>query len=185
MIIYEYITKKIVLVCYDTLFPKFQTFDIKYMLWFNKGNFLKRGWDCALLLFIKIRRAHFCNFHMRFHSKPQFAILNRCKGRHQMETFSALMAFCAGNSPVTGEFPARRPVTRSFGVFLELRLDKRFSKQHEAGDLRRHRTHCDVTVMKKCSCRFSQSFKLHVCDIFFKSFVCFNSNSFIYSLSIL
>ena len=26
--------------------------------------------------------------------------------RHQMETFSALLAFCAGNSPVTGEFPA-------------------------------------------------------------------------------
>ena len=30
--------------------------------------------------------------------------------RHQMETFSALLAFCAGNSPVTGEFPAQRPV---------------------------------------------------------------------------
>ena len=26
--------------------------------------------------------------------------------RHQMETFSALLALCAGNSPVTGEFPA-------------------------------------------------------------------------------
>ena len=25
--------------------------------------------------------------------------------RHQMETFSALLALCAGNSPVTGEFP--------------------------------------------------------------------------------
>ena len=29
--------------------------------------------------------------------------------RHQMETFSALLVFCAGNSPVTGEFPAQRP----------------------------------------------------------------------------
>ena len=27
-----------------------------------------------------------------------------------METFSALLAICAGNSPVTGEFPAQRPV---------------------------------------------------------------------------
>ena len=26
--------------------------------------------------------------------------------RHQMETFSSLLALCAGNSPVTGEFPA-------------------------------------------------------------------------------
>ena len=34
--------------------------------------------------------------------------------RHQMETFSASLAICAGNSPVTGEFPAQRPVTRSF-----------------------------------------------------------------------
>ena len=31
-------------------------------------------------------------------------------------------------SPVTGEFPAQRPVTRSFGVFFDLRLNKRSSK---------------------------------------------------------
>ena len=49
--------------------------------------------------------------------------------RHQMETFSALLAICAGNSPVTGEFPAQRPVTRSFDVFFYLRLNKRLSKQ--------------------------------------------------------
>ena len=33
------------------------------------------------------------------------------------------IAFCAGNSPVTGEFPAQRPVTRSFGVFFDLRIE--------------------------------------------------------------
>ena len=49
--------------------------------------------------------------------------------RHQMETFSALLAICAGNAPVPGEFPAQRPVTRSFGVFFDLRLNKRLSKQ--------------------------------------------------------
>ena len=49
--------------------------------------------------------------------------------RHQMETFSALLAICAGNSPVTGEFPAQRPVTRTFCVFFDLRLNKRLSKQ--------------------------------------------------------
>ena len=48
---------------------------------------------------------------------------------HQMETFSALLAICAGNSPVPGEFPAQRPVTRSFDVFFDLRLNKRLSKQ--------------------------------------------------------
>ena len=48
---------------------------------------------------------------------------------HQMETFSALLALCVGNSPVTGEFPAQRPVTRSFNVFFDLRLNIRLSKQ--------------------------------------------------------
>ena len=43
--------------------------------------------------------------------------------------FSALLAICAGNSPVPGEFPAQRPVTRSFDVFFDLRLNKRLSKQ--------------------------------------------------------
>ena len=37
---------------------------------------------------------------------------------HHMETFSALLARCAGNSPVTGELPAQRPVMRSFDVFF-------------------------------------------------------------------
>ena len=49
--------------------------------------------------------------------------------RHQMDTFSALLAICAGNSPVSGEFPAQRPVTRSFDVYFDLRLNKRLSKQ--------------------------------------------------------
>ena len=49
--------------------------------------------------------------------------------RHQMETFSALLALCARNSPVNGESPTQRPVTRSFDAFFDLRLNKRLSKQ--------------------------------------------------------
>ena len=49
--------------------------------------------------------------------------------RDQMETFSASLALCAGNSPATGEFPAQRPVTRSFDVFFYRCLNKRLSKQ--------------------------------------------------------
>ena len=48
---------------------------------------------------------------------------------NQMETVSALLALCAGNSMIIGEFPSQRPSTRSFGVFFDLRLDKRLSKQ--------------------------------------------------------
>ena len=49
--------------------------------------------------------------------------------RHQMEIFSSLLALCAGNSLVTGEFPAQRPVGRSIDVFFALCLNKRLSKQ--------------------------------------------------------
>ena len=49
--------------------------------------------------------------------------------RNHVETFSALPAFCAGNSPVPSEFPSQRPVTRSFDVSFDLRMNKRLSKQ--------------------------------------------------------
>ena len=42
-----------------------------------------------------------------------------------MEALSALLAICAKNSPVTGEFPSQRPVTRSFDVFFDMRLNMR------------------------------------------------------------
>ena len=59
----------------------------------------------------------------------KYIITHKHWWRHQMETFSALLALCAGKSPVTGKFPSQRPVTRSFDVFFDLRLNKWFSKQ--------------------------------------------------------
>ena len=47
---------------------------------------------------------------------------------HQIGTFSALLAICVWNSPVSSEFPSQRPVTWSFDVFY-LRLNKPLSKQ--------------------------------------------------------
>ena len=41
-----------------------------------------------------------------------------------MDTFSAVLALYAENSPVTGDLPSPRPVTRSFGVFFDLRTNK-------------------------------------------------------------
>ena len=49
--------------------------------------------------------------------------------RHQMETFSALLALCEGNQPVTGGFLSQRPVTWSFDAFLDLCLNNRLIKQ--------------------------------------------------------
>ena len=64
-----------------------------------------------------------------------------------METFSALLAICAGNSPVPGKFPAQRPVTRSFGVFFDWVWKNGWVNNGKAGDLRRHRAHYNVSVM--------------------------------------
>ena len=94
--------------------------------------------------------------------------------RYEMETFSALLALCAGNLPVTGEFPAQRPVTRSFDVFFDMRLNKRLSKQSWGWwfetpsrplwrhcnvcntevcivyDSREHRSHSNIRVDSEC-----------------------------------
>ena len=86
--------------------------------------------------------------------------------RHQMETFSALMALCAGKSPVTGEFPAQRPVTRSFDVFFVCAWINAWVNNREAGDLRRHRAHYDVIVMKKNVRKNRQSTKNHGIGVF-------------------
>ena len=67
--------------------------------------------------------------------------------RHRMKTFSVLLAICAGNSPVTGGFPAQRPVAQSFDVFLDLHLNKQLSKRSWGCYLRCHCAHYDVTVM--------------------------------------
>ena len=64
-----------------------------------------------------------------------------------MEKFSALLAICAGNSPVPGEFPAQTPVTRSFDVSLICAWINHWVNNGEAGDLRRYRNHYDVIVI--------------------------------------
>ena len=81
--------------------------------------------------------------------------VRHCKSgwRHEMEIFSALLVICAGNSPVPGEFPAQRPVTRSFDVFFDLRLNKQLSKQScgwwfetPSRPLWRHRNGCHAVT---------------------------------------
>ena len=47
--------------------------------------------------------------------------------RHKLETFFALLGLCEGNSPVTGEFSSQKPVTWSFDILFELRLNKSLS----------------------------------------------------------
>ena len=68
---------------------------------------------------------------------------------------------CVGNSPVIGEFPAQRPVTRSFDFFLwSTPWINGWVNHREAGDLRRHGAHYDVTVIwdnsSVCHCYWSK-----------------------------
>ena len=49
-----------------------------------------------------------------------------------METFSELLVLCAGNSPVTGEFPSQRSV--SADVFFDLCLNKRLGLSKQSWD---------------------------------------------------
>ena len=73
-----------------------------------------------------------------------------------METFSALLAFNAGNSPVTGEFPAQRPVMRSFDVLFDLRLNQQLSKQRKRRwfemQSRLLWRHCNAVIKHEAQC---------------------------------
>ena len=45
-----------------------------------------------------------------------------------MEAFSALLDLCARDTLVTGEFSSQRPMTRSFDVLLDMRLNEQLRK---------------------------------------------------------
>ena len=66
---------------------------------------------------------------IRNHSSTKETTLQSTMMTSSKENISVLLAICAGNSSVTGEFPSQRPVTGSFDVFVDLRLNKRLSKQ--------------------------------------------------------
>ena len=104
-------------------------------LWFGKQNPL---WNGPLISFPfpGVRRAMMtiCHLHIRQskirHSPPlpvdtlQCFLVTSSNGNIFRVTGPQ-----AGNSPVPGEFPAQRPVMRSFDVFFDLRPNKRLSKQ--------------------------------------------------------
>ena len=55
-------------------------------------------------------------------SKPFPVVIKMSRWRHQIETFSALLALCEGN--FTSQFPSQRPLTRSYDIFFDLRQNK-------------------------------------------------------------
>ena len=80
--------------------------------------------------------------------------------RHQMETFSALLAVCAGNSPAPVISPHKGQWRGALMFSLIWARINDWVNNLEAGDLRRHRGHYDVNVMN-----FShRMFKLFLSD---------------------
>ena len=69
--------------------------------------------------------------------------------RHQMQTLFALLSICAGNSPVTGEFLARGQWRRALMLSLICARINGWVNNRKAGDLRRHRAHYDVILMRQ------------------------------------
>ena len=88
----------------------------------RKGQqWVRRIWKYAVLGIIK-------NYSLNYMVKSY-----RAWWRHQMETFTALLALCEVIPPVTGGFPSQRPVTRNFDIFFVMRLNKRLGKQAIGG----------------------------------------------------
>ena len=60
---------------------------------------------------------------------------------------------------ITGHrcIPCTKANDMKFDVFFDLRLNKRLSKNGEADDFKRHRSHYDVIVMSKCMLRWRWS----------------------------
>ena len=74
--------------------------------------------------------------------------------RHQMETLSALLALCAGNSPVPVNSPHKGQWRGALMFSLICARINVWVNNGEAGDLRRNRAHNDVTVMISVSQRW-------------------------------
>ena len=119
--------------------PKIQSCS-NYSLGTDKQLYLTHQWVRDYLSMQGLKFIHICKSvqhagHYDMH--PRW--------RHQMETFFALLALSAGNSPVTGEFPSQRPVALMFSL-IDARINL-WVNNREAGDLRRHRAHYNVNVM--------------------------------------
>ena len=101
-----------------------------YMISFHsRYSYLRYTWDITQFRvkphYRSIMVRHFSHFTGSILSPHQ----SGTRRRHLMEIFSALLALCKGNPPVTGGFPSQRPVTRNFENFFDLCLNNRLNNQ--------------------------------------------------------
>ena len=82
--------------------------------------------------------------------------------RHQMETFSALLALCAGNSPIPVNSPHNGQWRGALVFSLICTRINDWVNNRKAGDLRRRRGHCYVKVMQSRNCHVGDSWQIHM-----------------------
>ena len=92
--------------------------------------------DSFVMLFFSLLSIHTDPLQWRHNERdgvlnrqPQHCLLNRLFRHRSKKTYKhRVTGLCPRNWPVTGEFPSQRPVTQSFNVFFDPRLNKRLSK---------------------------------------------------------
>ena len=115
----------------------------------NMSYELKNTW-------VRITLVYLC--YGCFHDSDNIALIGNSISwwRHQMEAFSALLALCAGNSPVPVNSSNKGQWRGALMFSLICTWINSWANNREPGDLRRHRAHCDVIVMcekKLLKCR--------------------------------
>ena len=95
----------------------------------SRSLVLSHRYYVSCFMWIKVRLGFCFHYYCVVFGYSRLEVAFSSWWRHQIETFSALLALCPGNSPVTGEFPAQRPVPRSFDVFFYVPPNKRLRKQ--------------------------------------------------------
>ena len=109
---------------------------------------LPNSFRCEFILFIKTHFYGEHSLHISWRSTQSspisiFPVFMMTSSNGNM---FRVTGFCAGNSPVTSEFPSHRPVTRSLMFSLICTWTNGWANNQDAGDWRRNRTHYDVTV---------------------------------------
>ena len=116
------------------------------------------SWSISLLLIVKI-----CALRIIFIVKSEIRTISHFLWlghettwwRHQMETVSALLAICAGNSPAPVNSPHKGQGRGALMLSLIYAWINDWVNNREAGDLRRHRGHYVVIVMNGMCCCMS------------------------------
>ena len=117
-------------------------------------NFVSRGFDVSRALVFPrshVRSQDMCNYHASgLEHKPVITPMVNTWWRHQMQTFSALLALYMGNSSTPLVYSPRKGQWRGALMFSVIcaRING-WVNSGEACDLRRHRAHYDVIVMSR------------------------------------